>query len=218
MTKRELLAGAQGTFAHQGIVGTDHIEHPMVTYDDIVFPANAINAPGAIRPPASALFRDDGAGSDGIYLPMFNRVASAPFPGQTKDMMFSAQLPHRYARGENLYIHVHWSPGANGVAQDGTTVDWKIEMSFAAVGAAYPLTGAILSLASVCSGVDYFHEITPDIQVSGAGIEESAIMVGRLYRDDAVDTFAADTVFLLGIDIHYPVGKPGSRLRVPPWD
>lgn len=186
--------------------------HVHKGYDDVTMPAAMMTSTGAFRPPNWALFRT-GAGVDGVQLPMFSRVASIPFPGQTKDMMIGFQLPHRYKRYSDIYIHLHWSPGANGATVGA--VGWKVEYSVGAIGSVMPTTN-ILDLSDACGGVSYAHQITSDILISGAGLEESAILVGRVYRD--TDTWAADTAFLLGIDLHVYTTKFGTRLRYPPWD
>lgn len=215
MSKRVLLPGTVATPAHEQFDGAnDYPAYPGVTYDDVVMPAVMMSSTGAFRPPNWALFRT-GAGVDGVQLPMFNRVSTAPFSGQTKDMMVGFQLPHRYDRGKDIYLHLHWSPGASGATVG--TVAWKAEISVAKVGAVMPTT-QILDLSSACGGVSYAHQITPDVLIAGAALEESSILIARLYRDSTGDTWASDNAFLLGIDLHFPVAKPGSRLRAPPWD
>jgi hypothetical protein len=183
-------------------------------YDDVPMPAQAMTSTGAFRPPDWALFRT-GAGSDGVMLPRFSRVASAPFPGQTKDLMVSFQLPHRYKRFSDIYLHLHWSPGSSGAVVGN--VAWKIEYSVAPITGVFPTT-SILDFTQACGGVSYAHQVTSDQLISGANLQESAILVGRIYRDSAGDTWASDNAFLLGVDLHVYTTRLGSRLRFWPWD
>lgn len=183
-------------------------------YDDVTMPAQAMSSTGAFRPPNWALFRT-GAGSDGVMLPQFAQVASAPFPGQTKDLMVSFQLPHRYKRFTDIYLHLHWSPGASGAVVGN--VAWKIEYTAIQVGGVFPTTN-LLDFTQACGGVSYAHQITSDLLISGATLEESSILVGRIFRDSAGDTWASDNAFLLGVDLHVYTDKMGTRLRYPPWD
>lgn len=185
-------------------------------YDDVTMPASSMTSTGAFRPPLWALFRT-GAGSDGVMLPQFSRVASIPFPGQTKDLMIGFQLPHKYERYSDIYLHLHWSPGGSGVAQSGNVVAWKVEYTVSKIMGVMPVT-QILNLSDACNGVDYEHNITSDLIISGAALEESSILVGRVFRDSAGDTFTSENAFLLGIDLHCYTDKMGTRLRIAPWD
>ena len=215
MSEKTLLPGSLAFPQHETYDPVnDFSKYPGSSFDDVTMPAQAMTSTGAFRPPNWALFRT-GAGSDGIMLPQFTRVASAPFPGQTKDLMVSFQLPHRYDRGKDCYLHLHWSPGSSGAVVGN--VAWKVEISVAKVGGIMPTT-QIIDLTNACGGVSYGHQITSDVLIAGAALEESSILIGRVFRDSVGDTWASDNAFLLGIDLHVPIIKPGTRLRTPPWD
>lgn len=191
--------------------------YPFEVYDDVFVNGTQVSMGGSVRPPSFALFRDNGAGSDGVWLPRFNRSSTAPFPGQTKEMFFGFQIPHRYARGKDCYIHLHWSPGPSGTTVVGN-VYWKIEFTFAQVNGLYSNT-TVLDLKQPAGGANWKHQITSDLLVSGVGMQESAVFVCRVYRDNGgADEWPSDDAFLLSVDLHFPVIKSGTRLRSPPWD
>ncbi len=191
-----------------------------LTYTDLQQPGTAMSiGPGAgIRPPVLDKFRDSGGGSDGVYTWRFPQVASAPVG--TKELFFSFQIPHDYARGQDCFLHVHWSPGADGVAQNAKNVNWKAEYTVVKTDGTFGLTSDTgNTMQDACDGTDYKHQTSPEATISGAALEESSVMLVRVYRDSATaNEFASDNAWLVSVDLHYPQNKPGTINRNPAFE
>lgn len=197
----------------------------LTTYlwEDVQMSGTALSVGGGVRPPSMGRFRRNGAGtSEGVYLYMFNRSSTAPFPGDSKELFFAFQVPHSYARGQNLHLHLHWSPGAT--AATAGIVGWKVEYTVATPGGIFPVTGTLdLADTLLVTHPAYEHRITPTGVIPGAGLEESTVVCCRIYRDlvsgsGGNDTWPSDTAWLTSVDLHVPQNKLGTRLEAPPWD
>lgn len=190
-----------------------------ISWEDLQMSGVSLSAGPNIRPAPLTQFKDDGAGSDGVYLPQFKKSSTAPVG--TKEMFFSFQIPHAYARGRDLKFHLHWSPGVTGKAG---IVGWKVEYTVVKLNGTYGNTGYLDLADTVAAGDPAFeHRMTPDVTLSGSALEESSVLVCRVFRDlvsgaGGNDTWDDDTAFLLSVDIHVPQDKVGTRLAVPPWD
>lgn len=130
------------------------------------------------------------------------------------ELGFITQLPHHYALGEDLKVHVHWTPMARGITEDGHTVPWKVDATIAVLGGVFPNI-TTYDLTDTCDGVDDAHQMTPDVVIDGSGIDSvSAVISGRVYRDGAgtwEGVAAANSPALLEVDFHYPISSLGSR-------
>ncbi len=127
---------------------------------------------------------------------------------------FTCQLPHGYKEGSTLKAHIHWTPGARGVAESGHTVQWRLDYSIAPIGGNFPASQT-LNLADVCDGVDHKHQMTAEVDISGAGLTISSQMWGRVYRlNDPSDTWVgtlANLPIFIEFDIHVEHDTVGSR-------
>jgi hypothetical protein len=74
-------------------------------WDDLRVPLLSSNA-GGLNPPTVAMFRDNGAGSDGVFAYDFTQAAD-------RDLLFECQMPHAWKVGTTIYPHVHWSNKAD---------------------------------------------------------------------------------------------------------
>lgn len=183
-----------------------------ITWEDLQMAGTAASVGISIRPAAMTKFRDNGAGSDGVYLPRFTQTTTAPLG--TKELFFAFQIPHAFARGQHAHIHVHWAPSVTGVAG---TVGWKVEYTAQKINGTFGLTG-VLDLSDVVAAGDpaYKHRLTPLVDIPAGVLEESAVVVCRVYRD--ADTWASDEAYLLSVDLHIPQNKLGTHQQGPPWD
>ena len=127
---------------------------------------------------------------------------------------FTIQLPHSYKEGSTLKAHVHWTPGARGVAEDGHVVQWRLDYSFAPINGNFP-TSQTISLADACDGVDHKHLMSPEVVISGVGLTISSQMWGRIYRwNDASDTWVgtlANLPIFIEFDLHVECDSCGSK-------
>lgn len=109
-----------------------------------------------------------------------------------------------------MYIgHQH----SRGVAENGRTVAWKLDYSWANINGVFGAS-ANIDMTDTCDGVDHKHLMTPDIIISGVDKHISSMLVCRIYRD-AGDTWAGTTAAqspaILEIDFHVPMDTQGSE-------
>ncbi len=128
----------------------------------------------------------------------------------------SCQIPHSYAQGENIRVHVHWSPCDRGNEESGSYVGWKADITWANISGVFAST-TTYDLSDMCTGTDDYHEITADVEMSGAGKSISSMLMCRIYRSDTgaddtwVGTLNAQSPALLEMDFHFPKDAYGSR-------
>ena len=174
-------------------------------WDDIRVNPGSFNRPGSSDPTIVA-YQPAGSGTTS-YLYQFakNNIAS-----------FTIQIPHGYKEGEDIFVHVHWTPGANGVTENGNMVGWKVDYSWANFGSTFPaMTTADLS--DVCDGTNHKHQMTAGVRITGSGKQISSMLICNITRTDtgADDTWSGTLSgalpMLLEVDFHYPINSIGSN-------
>jgi hypothetical protein len=125
--------------------------------------------------------------------------------GTGDDLEFELQLPHGFNEDAayGIRLHVHWYSAA---ATTPNTVHWNVEVAATSVGLQYPAATntygnwgeTTLARQHVLTSLHTF-----------AGLHESAVIVGRIYRSGIHDTYAGD-VFGLSLDAHCPIKSFGS--------
>ena len=181
------------------------IELAQIVWDDVRIGIGSFDRPG-ISDPAIIAYQPTGAGLS-IYLYEFalNDIAS-----------FVVQLPHKYKEGEDIYVHAHWTPGPNGVAESGNFVGWKVDYSWANVDGTFSAVSTA-DLSDVCDGTDDKHQMTPEVLIDGTGKTISSMLICNIRRTDtgADDTWAGtgagNLPILLEVDFHFPIDTIGSR-------
>ena len=186
--------------------GADKTLHlQTAVWDDMRVVPGSFDRPGVSDPTITSV--QPGGSGTATFLYRFekNNLAS-----------FTIQLPHHYKLGTNIYCHIHWTPGARGVAENGALVGWKVDYTWADIHGVFGEMNT-LDLSSACNGVDWRHEITPDIVIPGSGISGvSSMLICNVKRTDTGtdDTWAGtgtSSPFLLEIDFHYEIDTMGSR-------
>jgi hypothetical protein len=170
--------------------------YPNETYkypwDDLRFPATAINPPGAESDPdwdtdkGGWLFDD--SGTEVLYL--------------------IAQLPHSWFEGSDIAPHLHWEKTTSATGN----VLWRLEYQWCPIGEARESEETLnASVPAVSSDVADTHQLTSFGHVSATGKQISDMLVMKLSRigGDELDTYAADAR-LLEFDIHYQNDSLGS--------
>jgi len=140
-----------------------------------------------------------------------------------EDLFFTYHIPHDYAPGTDIFIHVHCSCAASATGN----VKWYFDATYAKGHnqAAFP-AAITTSLVSAMSATAYQHLIQ-EVQLSTAGgsgtmlnttnIEPDGIIEVRLYRDasDVADT-SNQIIFLHTVDVHYQTtGLTGTKQKAP---
>ena len=176
-------------------------------YDDMRITPGSFDRPGSSDPTYVSV--NPAGGSISTWLVQFakNNIAS-----------FTIQLPHNYQIGEDINVHVHWTPGARGVAENGATVGWKVDYTWASINGTF---GEMVTadLSDACDGVDWKHQMTPSVTITGTGKGISSMLTCNIKRTDTGDddtwvgTSAGQLPLLLEVDFHYPIDTMGSRNR-----
>ena len=174
-------------------------------WDDLRVVPGSFDRPGVSDPTIVAV-QPSGSGTT-TYLYQFavNNIAS-----------FTLQLPHTYLVGSDLYAHIHWTPAGRGVTEDGATVGWKIDYTWANINGTF---GAMttLDLSDASNGTDWAHQMTPQKVIAGDGKRISSMLICNVKRTDTGtdDTWAGsgsgNLPLLLEIDFHYQSDSIGSR-------
>lgn len=190
--------------------GTMVFNGDATVFDDIMVFPDATNRGGSNGPvwggQASEYFRNNGSGSQGVFLWMFSKSSE-------QELYFSVQIPHSYKIGTTLYPHIHWTTKTG--TPTGTDVVWGLEYTVVAIGGTFGNT-TILTANSLIPGMTPTgtgqHLITPLGTIPGTGLGISSVLICRVFRAAAngSDTFDNETG-LLGIDFHFQKDTEGSR-------
>jgi hypothetical protein len=166
-----------------------------IRWEDLRFPVTTANIGGTLTPPEFVIFR----GGVAAYRFRYTR---------DDDFCFSVQLPHGWVPGI-VKPHVHWSPGSNGVAQNGKAVKFIIEYTPASFNTDFPPT-QLADFTDTITGTDYRHEITPEKDIDLTGFTPSTVILCRLYRDNSVVDNAPVGIFVTDVDFHIQMKGLGT--------
>ena len=175
-------------------------------FDDLLVPVTSTTK-GGTKDPSFSVFKTNGSGSQGVFTYWFDSDSE-------EELYFTAQLPHSYKEGSNIYPHVHWVVKANG--SDGQKVSWGLECNWANRGDIFGSTNILYANTSspnetLVADKQY---LTPFSSISGTGKTVSSMLTCRVFRNatgagSSTDNYAADAG-LLEIDFHYEKDKLGS--------
>lgn len=178
------------------------------TWEDIRIVPGAFQFPGVADPTLQS-WQPGGAGATyKVYKFLIN-----------DEVHFTCQIPHNYKEGSDLKPHLHWTPCDRGNEENGNTVGWKIDYSWANTDAAF-VSSATIDLSDACSGIDDQHELTDSGTITGTNKTISSVLQIRLYRSDTgaddiwVGATAALSPAILEFDLHYEVDSLGSDLEL----
>lgn len=176
-------------------------------WDDVRINPGSFDRPG-ISDPTPVVYYPNGGGL-GMYLYQF---------GKNQFVSFTVQIPHSYKQGTDVMVHLHWTPGANGAAESGNTVGWKVDYSWANINGAFT-DMQTCDLSDACDGTDHKHQMTPEVTIDGHTAEKhiSSMLLCNLRRSDtgADDTWAGTASgalpMILEVDFHFEMDTIGSR-------
>lgn len=178
-----------------------------VVWDDLRVVPGSFDRPGVTDPTIVAY--DVAGGGVNTYLWQFQKNAIASF---------TVQLPHSYKTGTDIYAHIHWTPGSRGAAENGNTVGWKIQYSWANINSNFAAMQS-LDLSDACDGTDHKHQMTPEVVIDGHTVSKgiSSMLLCNVLRTDTgaddtwVGTASGELPLLLEIDFHFQIDTIGSR-------
>lgn len=117
------------------------------------------------------------------------------------------QLPHSYAAGENVSIHIHWAP-INGNAGN---VKWSVDYFWLNTGDAAAGPTTITTGDVAVPGVAWksvYSDLTPVL--AGAGKKISSCIVFRVFRAAADAAEYGSRAAIIEVDAHFPMDSLGS--------
>jgi hypothetical protein len=180
-------------------------------YDDVRVVPGSFDRPGVggATPDPTIVAYDINGGGVVTYLWQFQKTAMASF---------TVQIPHSYKQGEDITVHIHWTPGSRGTSEVGKTVGWKIEYSWANINGLFG-TMQTANLSDACDGINHKHQMTPEVTIDGhTSLKHmSSMLVCNIRRTDTGDddtwdgTSSGELPLLLEIDFHFPIDALGSR-------
>ena len=167
-------------------------------WDDLRFPATAINPPGQASDP-------DVEAASGLLL--FDA-------GSTELIYAMAQMPHSWAEGSTISPHVHWTKTTSASGDVAWQVRYKL-FPIGEVGDANWTDGGIASTAvdgTTDSDTANQHLISAwdDIDMTGQTLSCCVLFEVSRVGGNAADTYGADAR-LLEFDVHYEIDSFGSE-------
>lgn len=203
-----VLIGDAANYSEFEPDGTLVFNGDATVWDDMRVVPGSFDRPGVSDPGIVAY--DVAGGGVSTYLWEFakNNIAS-----------FTVQLPHAYKIGTDISAHVHWTPGPRGVAENGNTVGWKLDVSWANIDGTFTAMQSI-DLSDTCDGVNHKHLKTASVAIDGHTAPKgiSSMLICNIKRIDTgaddtwVGTLSGERPMLLEIDFHYQIDTVGSRL------
>jgi hypothetical protein len=130
-----------------------------------------------------------------------------------EELGWNTQMPHKWKLGTDLHLHLHWTARQRSTEEAGNTVNWRVDLSAAGIGVAFP-AATTYDLTDTVIGSDDDHLVVEATAVvPGAALTLSSILSGRVYRL-AGDSFTGGNnvdPLLLELDLHHQIDRPGSR-------
>lgn len=170
----------------------EHLAVPRATWDDLRFPATAINPPGQASDPDWDVTKGgwlfDFAGTELLYI--------------------IAQLPHSWAKGTEIRPQLHWEKTTSAAG----TVYWNLNYQITSVGGARSAAVDIGQyIPAVTSDIADVHQLTPLAAIDMTGRTLSCTLVMQLSRvpGNANDNYGADAR-LLEFNFRYQSDHAGS--------
>lgn len=182
------------------------LELQTVVWDDLRVTPGSFDRPGTSDP--DLVVYNVGAGGVNSYLYEFaaNDIAT-----------FTVQLPHSYKTGEDIKVHIHWTPGPKGTTESGNSVGWELQYSWANINGTFG-TMQTVDLSDACDGTNHKHQMTPDVVIDGSpsggdahGISSMLICNIKRAADTWAGTGSGNLPMFLEIDFHFPIDTIGSR-------
>jgi len=145
---------------------------------------------------------------------------------ETDEMLCRFHIPHDYAIGTDIFIHVHWSHNSTLVTGGSVTFGWEATYTKGHDQGAFPAT-KIVSVAQNASLVQYQHMIAETAlsvtggsvsQLDTADIEVDGLILSRFYVDSNDITVSGGAVpnpFIHFIDLHYQSTGIPTKQKAP---
>lgn len=190
--------GISGDIVSVGPGYSARSSHAHPSWDDLRFPATAINPPGAASDPGVEA-------TTGCLL----------FDAASTELIYAmAQMPHHWKEGSTISPHVHWTKTTSA---DGD-VAWRIRYRIIGIGDVGPADwtdgGTVYTTVTGTPDNDtaWEHLLTEftDIELTGQTLSSCILFEVARIGGATEDTYGADAR-LLEFDVHYQVDSLGSE-------
>lgn len=163
-------------------------------WDDLRFPAAAVDVVGQSQPPDPA--------DDGTLL--FDSIAI------TESIAGVAQMSHKYKEGTDITPHIHWVKPTAGTGN----VVWQFRYRWANVGDVFPAWSSWIEATDAVgpSNDADRHSIATFGDLDGTDKRISSFLIWQIQRDPThgSDDYTADDAKFMEFDIHYQIDTIGS--------
>jgi hypothetical protein len=169
-------------------------------FEDLRFPATAINPPGAASDP-------DVEAASGLLL----------FAAGTTELVYAlAQMPHSWSEGSGVFPHVHWQKTTSATGNVLWRLRYKMvpinEVMDAAWSANDDVTSPVAGTPDTDTADKHLISSFTEIDMTGKSLSDCILFEISRIGADAADTYGADAR-LLEFDVHIEIDAPGSDLE-----
>lgn len=122
-------------------------------------------------------------------------------------------IPHDYAPGSDIYLHVHWIPDGT----DANTVKWKYDYTIAKGfdQSAFNTTGTTVYSELAGPGTAYQHMVSETVAISSSELEVDGLIIVNIERVTNGGTDNTDDIFMLTTDVHYQSSNLATKNKAP---
>jgi len=124
------------------------------------------------------------------------------------NVFFSAQLPHGYKEGTDIFFHIHYIPEDNAAGN----VRWVLTCAWSNQDSVVPSQSVYASTLATPEVTDQ-HTYGGIGGLTGTGKTISSVLLcglGRMASSEAVDTYDNKDIYLASLDFHLEVDTIGS--------
>lgn len=170
-----------------------------IVWDDFTILANTTKLAGAN--PAT-----DVAYKDGYVLEFIT--------GANKYAYFNIQLPHDYAEGTDVDLHIHWTISDSGSGLGAENVKWVGTYSACSPNLVTPESWPASSNDDATVDVQAIsaddHLVTDILTMTGTNFKISECIICSIMRDTGVANNYGHSAYVVSIDVHYQKNTLGS--------
>lgn len=187
-----------GNYAEFESDGTLKFNGDATIWDDLRVPLERGQLAGGSNPTFEK-FKDDGAGSNGVYAYNFS---------DGDELFFSVQLPHSWKEESTIYPHLHLACKANG---SGKKTKLVFEYTWQDITGTFGNTTVVEKEVDLDTAFKHLIFDVPTDGIAGTGNKISSILFCRVARAAASSDNFTGGIYLLEWDAHFEVDTIGSR-------
>jgi len=122
-------------------------------------------------------------------------------------------LPHDYAPGTDIYLHVHWRPSGTST----NSVKWQYTYAIAKghQQSQFSTTGTTITSEQTPEGTAWTHQISETAAISSSELEVDALIVVNIKRITNGGSENNDSIFVDTADVHYQSTNVATKNKAP---